>query len=114
MTTTTTLKGQTRKLRKTLRKLGRTDFPKQGAFHLTFDGVSYDHHALSLDELSSAQYAPGPLPKTEPPKPPRVLHERKVRVGKDKRRVEYRPVKNPVAGQTYFVKEGKRWVETAA
>lgn len=126
-----TLKGTSRSYRKTLRSLGCVSFPKQGAFHVRAkgQGVIPPEDVAKSALVTDLKFVSGPAPET-PKQSPRVtspifdlsvpfkmpdVFRRIVREGPDKRRTEYKPVKNPKSGESYFVKRevsGKmKWVE---
>jgi hypothetical protein len=136
------VKGNTRRYRKVLHRLG-INFPHKGEFHVVVDhsGKAIPPHELAGAIVGGVNYRLvwGKMPT--PPKPvseyapipsdsifadspdfwePPTVFKRIVREPKregDKRRIDYRPIKNPKPGQSCYVKiqldNGKsKWVET--
>ncbi len=126
-----TIKGITRRYRKNLTLAGRRDFPKQGAFHCRESGnVVKPQDVFPVAGKLSYKGGPAPLvswkpkPSTVQPVPnlPALNIEpvfkkivREPKTEGDKRRTDYKPIRNPKAGETVYVKRevaGKqKWVE---
>lgn len=124
------MKGTTRKYRKNLRALGVT-FPTRGAFHARVDGAIVDAGTITESMLPALEIVSGfattssPVPtqtrqNNEPTSngvsfPDVFRRTERVSTSDGKKRIDYRVVKNPKAGECYFVKhemDGKmRWVE---
>lgn len=139
------IKSMTRQYRKSLNRIGVKDLPHRGAFHLTTDkgrvirpenaaaevvgGINYRVNLggipVGQDDWKTRVYAPIPEDSifadvapdywTPPTVYKKIVREPK-REG-DKRRIDYREVKNPKPGQECYVKllkgDGKyKWTLT--
>lgn len=136
MNTTYTIKGITRRFRKALRAVGKP-FPLTGAFTLKVGNTIINHPSelptastLKRSKVEILNTPPGTVLASVPaPKKTkavvvdndRTLFKRSVREAdplnpKSKRRVDYKPAKNPKVddGVTYFAKIEGKWREVPA
>lgn len=128
------VKGVSRQYRKALRKIGLRNFPLSGAFHCRENRITILPDAVTIRSTVKAGPAPLTIWKPKPSAKPAIqpapvcpaltvepvfrrVESLGMHAGKERKRTNYRPLRNPKAGQQVWIKRieaGKpKWIEVS-